>query len=236
MIPELQSEVDKCYGFDNLVLAEKLREIKLDGLSDENILKIGLICAMSGDDDERSYLVEKGRECLKILSKKHDIASAFMMLKWVIQLAIEYKETVVQQIEEWSTRYHDEQAFSRIFVWTQRNATPSQLIAFYVDHLENFWSDHLSWYNLGNIYRSEKFIDRAIFCFEEAIALAPDESKYYVAAAEARLKQNKKDPYAVRQLSKALLLDPKNVEIVDKLIELKSKNHDKLVEYKKTLK
>ena len=222
---EFKDEVEASFGFCNEPLAEKLSKITLTGLSDEYICKIGIVCGLSNDEEIR----EQAKRALNLLKKNHDRSGPFMLLKWVIRVR-EGASGLEEQLEEWKNNHPDQIVYSRVILALSEK-DPIALIGAYVKHLELFWNDEGAWEQLGRLYMKEKLYDRAAFCFEEAISLLPNKASNYLEAAKANIKLDHSD-YARKQLSKCIVLDPKNMEAVDLLIDLKGPNTEKLIRYK----
>ena len=225
---EYQSEVEANFGFKNDELAANLSKVNLKDLPEEYITKIGLICALSDDEEVR----KTAGKVINIIKKKHDRSGPFMLLKWVMRTK-EGQEGLDEQLKDWSENHPDQIVYSRILLSlnTSDNIT---LIGAYTKHLEQFWDDERAWIQLGQLYEKEKFIDRAAFAYEEAIALNPKNADTYVKAAKARVANGNED-IARKQLSKAILLDNKNIDAINALIKLDGPNKEKLIKYKKLL-
>ena len=221
---EFAAEVDASFGFCNEQLAEKLQKVKFQGLSDEYICKIGIVCGLSENEEIR----EQAKRALNYLKKKHDRSGPFMLLKWVIRIR-EGETGLDEQLEDWKNIHPDQIVYSRVIL-TLSDKDPIALIGAYVKHLELFWNDEGAWEQLGSLYMKEGLADRAAYSYEEAILLLPNKASNYINAAEAHIKLNDIE-IARKQLSKAILLEPKNTKAINMLIQLGGPNTEKLQKY-----
>ena len=150
---EFKDEVEASFGFCNEELAQKLSKIKLDGLTDEYICKIGIVCALSDDSEIR----EQAKRVLNRLKKKHDRSGPFMLLKWIIRVK-EGATGLDEQLEEWKNIHPDQIVYSRAILSLSEKDSIA-LIGAYVKHLELFWNDEGAWEQLGHLYFEEKIYD-----------------------------------------------------------------------------
>ena len=219
-------EINNFFGFSNDELVEKLLKVNLSIFTDEINCKIGTLAAMSKNEEHHKF-------AQKILSKlvdKHERDSPYLILKWLIQIQ-KGKMDLGEIIQEWSQRYPDNLSYSRINLWAkQLTDDPIKIIGNYCQHLEIFWNDHLGWFKLGELYLNEKNFNKASFCFEEAISLDPENSKYYYFAGKARLEilENSEinQNIAKKFLSKAILIDQNNNEAISLLIKIPGQNQE----------
>lgn len=227
----LEEEVDQYFGYPNEELARKVANQNFDKLSDEYLVKVGILLSMCDDDE----LCEKAKSILIRLKKKHDRAAPFMLLKWLTQIQ-QGKEGLEGQIYDWAKQHPDNTVYSRAHLWLKSKTLDSiAMIGEYVKYLEVYWNDDLSWQKLGDLYMEEKLYDRAAFSYEEAIGLSPKTAKFYKLAAKARMEiETNKDQnisIATKQLSKALLLDENDDEAWELIMSITT-NEQNLAKYR----
>ncbi|KAH0789845.1 hypothetical protein GPJ56_006347 [Histomonas meleagridis] len=240
----LEQEIQKYSGFPNDELAEKCSKV-VTKLSDEAQCCVGLFFAMSDDEDTQA----KSRSILSRLRDKHDKSPPYMLLKWILQIQNEkdINGNIEKQIEDWAGKHPDNIIYSRAVLWLKsRSKDNIELIGFYVQHLENFWKDDLSWGRLGELYAKEKLYERSTFCFDEAIGIDPNCSEYYKNAAKYRLMinsddeetQKKRNDIAIKQLCRCVTMNEKDTEAWKLLIEntTDKAKKDKYTAYVKSLK
>ncbi|EAY17215.1 hypothetical protein TVAG_291670 [Trichomonas vaginalis G3] len=231
---EFEQEIQRSIGFRNEALADKLRNVDLKHLPDELLCKIGIVMALSKKEENNDV----ARTIQKMLVNKHDHSGPFQLIKWLLKLTQGYdRDNLAGQLIDWSDHHSDDILYSRVILYVHDNNDPIEQIGAYVRHLEIFYDDTLAWIELGHLYMKEKLYDRAAFAYEEAISFVDDDSSFYVYAAEARSNMDGDDNKSIarKQLSKAILLDEKNMKAVDMLIELGGPNTEKLIQYRKLM-
>lgn len=221
------NEVDYYLGFPNdQIVSSYYFKNSTNKFSDIDLFKLGIFLAMS---DNADYHAE-ARKILVSLNAKHDRSAPYMLLKWItlIQSGRDTDGNLEKMIGDWAKEYPDNLTYARTILWLKmRSADNIEIIGAFVKHLEIFWRDDLCWYKLGQFYDKEKYFDRAAFAYEEAVAINPQRPEYLIGAAASRLQiknvstteQEENRTIALKQLSKALMIDDQNASAWQILID-----------------
>jgi tetratricopeptide (TPR) repeat protein len=220
----LVEKLEHWYGFPNAGLYTRIVKQGLDKtFSEIQLCKLALLAAMEPSDGD---IHPRASKLLVALRKKHESSGPLRLLQWIIQIQIGKGslENLSAQVDDWAKAHSEDLVYFRAKLWiAERQAEPIALIGKYVMHLELFWDDDLAWYKLGRLYVDVGKHEQAAFAFEEAIGLAPQDRRFYVAAAKARLAIKPQKlvnvEIARKQLSKAILMDDQDDEAWQLLID-----------------
>lgn len=230
---EFEQEVERSIGFRNEALADKLRSVNMDKVSDEYLCKIGIVCALSKNEENNEF----AKKIMKKLHKTRNHTGPYQLIQWLLRINQGYDiDNLTEQLLEWSDHHSDEILYSRVLLFVNDTKDSITQIESYIRHLEIFYDDTLAWIQLGHLYMKEKAFERAAFAYEEAIGFVNTDPEFYQLAAQARIAMDGEENRVIARkfLSKALLLDLSNLKIVDQLIELDGPNKEKLIAYRKT--